>query len=125
MNRAKSAVKYTYDGSIDPSYSFASGYALRYSQYGTSVPLRYRDSNGNERSKTVYANVLSVDVRKGDDDVDLSEVPEDDRPRVINDEGILRTRVPMSVLGLQPGKPAKMTAKIGSCDPVTATIALK
>ena len=125
MNRAKSAVKYTYDGSIEPSYQFGSGYGLSYSQYGTSVKLKYKDSKGEMRSKNVYANVLSADVKKGDEDVDLSSLSDDDRPSAVNDEGILKTRVPMSVLGLKPGKAVKMTAKIGSCDPVTAQVALK
>ena len=125
MNRAKSAVKYTYDGSFAPEYEFASGYKLDYSQYGTSVQLNYKDSKGEVRHKNVFANVLSADVKKGEEDVDLSNLSEDERPRATNEEGILRTRVPMSVLGLTPGKPVKMTAKIGKCAPVTAQIALK
>ena len=125
MNRAKSAVKYTYNASIEPSYQFASGYGLSYSQYGTSVQLKYKDSEGRERQKSVYENVLSAEVKKGEEDVDVSSVSDDDRPRAINDEGLLRTRVPMSVLGLKAGPPVKVTAKIGSCGPVTAQVALK
>lgn len=125
VNRAKSAVKYTYEGSMTPSYEFGSGYALTYSLYGTTVQLNYKDSKGEVRHKNVYANVLSADIKKGDDDVDLSKVSDDDRPRAKNDEGILVTRVPMSVIGLASGKPVKMTAKVGSCAPVTVQVAMK
>ena len=124
MNRAKSAVKYTYDADINPSYQFASGYVLGYSQYGTSVQLNYKDSKGEVRHKSVYANVITTDIKKGEEDVDLSSLG-DDRPRAQNDEGVLITRVPISVLGLQAGKPVKLTAKIGSCGPVTAQVAMK
>lgn len=125
MNRAKSAVKYTYDADIAPSYQFATGYTLGYSQYGTSVQLNYKDSKGEVKHKSVFANVLSADLKKGEEDVDLSSVPDDDHPRAQNDEGILVTRVPMSVIGLKSGKPVKVTAKIGSCAPVTTQVALK
>lgn len=125
MNRAKSAVKYTYDGDITPSYQFANGYTLGYSQYGTSVQLNYKDSKGEVKHKNVYANVLSAELKKGDQDVDLANVPDDNQPRAQNDEGVLVTRVPMSVVGMKAGQPVKVTAKIGSCAPVTAQVAMK
>jgi ankyrin repeat protein len=144
-NRASSAVKYTYQGSIDPAFYFdidnnartgmtsgsqeraavGSEYSLEYMQYGTSVTYNYKDSDGNERSRPIYANVLSASVEKGGESVDTSEVSEDDRPYAINDNGVLRTRVPLSMIGLAPGKSMKVTAKIGGCGPVSTLVKLK
>lgn len=146
MNRADSAKQYTYDGSIEPAYYFDSDAnaktgmtaddgdeagvgadsTLKYSSYGTSVTLTWKDSKGEEHSKDVFANVLSADVLKGSESVDMSEVSDEDHPYASNDGGVLRTRVPLTLLGLKAGgKPVKMTAKIGSCAPVVAQVKLK
>jgi ankyrin repeat protein len=144
-NRAKSATKYTYEGSFAPTYYFdidsnsktgrkadpifkeaaGSEYDIDYSQYGTSVSLEYKDSEGKEHSKTVYANVLDVSVEKEGEMIDVSEVPDVDRPGALNYNGILITRVPLSLMNLTPGKTVRVTAKIPSCgDAVVAKVKL-
>lgn len=143
QNRAESSKKYTYEGSFLPAYYFdtdsnaktgvkeeyfkqaiGSEYAIDYSMYGTSVQLDYKDSEGNDRSKTVYANVLDVDVEKEGQNVDLSELG-DDQPRPVNNGGVLVTRVPLSSLKLSPGKTIRVTAQIGSCDAVAMKVKLQ
>ena len=133
-NRAKSAKTFTYEGSFAPAYYLdidsnaktgtkdqlfkeanGSEYDIDYSQYGTSVTLTYHNSNGEERSKQVYANVLDVSVEKEGSMIDTSEVPDEERPRATNDNGVLITRVPLSLMKLTPGKTVRMTAKIGAC----------
>jgi len=133
-NRAKSAKTYTYEGSFAPAYYLdvdsnaktgtkdqlfkeANGaeYDIDYSQYGTSVTLTYHNSSGEERTKSVYANVLDVSVEKEGQMIDVSEVPDEDRPRAANENGVLITRVPLSLMKLTPGKTVRMTAKIGAC----------
>lgn len=133
-NRAKSAKTYTYEGSFAPAYYFdvdsnpktgakeqlikemnGSEYDIDYTQFGTSVTLTYKDSKGNERSKPVYANVLDVSVEKEGEMIDVSEVPDEDRPRATNDNGVLVTRVPLSLMKLTPGKTIRTTARIGAC----------
>jgi len=133
-NRAKSAKAFTYEGSFAPAYYFdidsnaktgakeqlfkeaiGSEYDIDYSQYGTSVTLEYKNSDGQPRSKPVYANVLDVSVEKEGEMIDTSEVPDEDRPRAANDNGVLVTRVPLSLMKLTPGKTVRVTSKIGSC----------
>jgi len=133
-NRAKSAKAQTYEGSFAPTYYLdtdsnaktgtkdqlfkeanGSEYDIDYSQYGTSVTLTYHNSQGEERSKQVYANVLDVSVNKEGQMIDTSEVADEDRPRATNDNGVLITRIPLSLMNLTPGKSVRMTAKIGAC----------
>jgi len=133
-NRAKSATKYTYEGSFAPTYyldvdsnaktgrksspfkeEIGSEFDIDYSQYGTSVTLAYKDSEGKERSKTVYANVLDVSVEKEGEMIDTSELSAEERPEATNDNGVLVTKVPLSLMKLTPGKTVRMTAKIGAC----------
>ena len=120
-NRAKSAKQYTYDGSIAPEFTLGA-YSVEHMEYGTSVTLEYKDSEGNDRQKNVYANVLSVDVEKGDESV---ETPSESTLGVVNDDGVLKTRVPLALIGLKKGGSTKVAAKIGNCGPVTATARLK
>jgi len=143
MNRAASAKKFVYEGSFVPAYYLdtdsnaktgvkesmfkeanGSEYAIDYSQYGTSVTLEYKDSEGNVRSKAVYANVLHVDVEKEGESVDTSELG-DDRPRPLNNAGVLITRVPLTLLKLSAGKTIRVTSKIGSCDAVISKVKLQ
>ncbi len=143
VNRAASAKKYVYEGSFSPTYyldtdsnaktgvkegmfkeATGSEYAIDYSQYGTSVSLEYKDSSGNIRSKNVFANVLDVDIKKEDQDIDTSELG-DARPQPANDGGVLVTRVPLSLLKLSAGKAIRVTAKIGSCAAVVAKVKLQ
>ena len=131
-----------YEGSFSPTYYFdtdsnsktgvkesffkdatGSEYAIDYSLYGTSVSLEYKDSQGNVRSKSVYANVLDVDVEKEGESVDMSELG-DDRPRPENHNGVLITRVPLSLMKLSPGKTVRVTSKIGSCEAVITKLKL-
>ena len=134
MNRAKSAKKFTYEGSFTPAYYLdtdsnaktgrkgemfekeaqGADYTVEYDQYGTSVLLRYTNAKGEERQKQVYANVLDVGVKKGEETVDVSDLG-DDMPRVENDNGVLRSRVPLSLLSLKPGSSIRVTAKAGAC----------
>jgi ankyrin repeat protein len=124
VNRAETAKKFTYEGSFTPAYEFDTGYTVDYDQYGTSVTLNYTNSKGEERHKQVYANVLDVNVKKGSEDVDISGLG-DDMPRAGNDNGVLRSRVPLSILKLHSGSSTRVTAKIGSCNPVVEKITLK
>jgi ankyrin repeat protein len=144
MNRAETAKKFTYDGSFAPAYYLdtdsnaktgrkaemfekeAEGaeYTVEYSQYGTSVMLHYTNSKGEERRKQVYANVLDVSLKKGKDDVDLSDLG-DDIPRAENDKGVLRSRFPLKMMALKPGSSIRVTAKIGACNPVVEKVTLR
>ncbi|HEY3056671.1 MAG TPA: ankyrin repeat domain-containing protein [Thermoanaerobaculia bacterium] len=145
MNRAETATRFTFDGSFAPSYYLdtdsnpktgrkarfdfekeveGSEYAVEYSEYGTSITLSYLNSKGEERQKQVYGNVLDVSVRKGEESVDISDLG-DDMPRAVNDNGVLRSRVPLAILALKPGSSMRVTAKIGSCKQVSATVAVK
>lgn len=143
-NRAESAKKFTYEGSFTPAYYLdtdsnpksgrkaemfekeAAGaeYSVEYSQYGTTVVLHYLTAKGEERTKHVYGNVLDVDIKKGNDDMDLSGLGED-IPEAENDQGVLRSRIPLSLLALKPGSSLRMTAKIGSCDAVAEKVTLR
>ncbi len=133
-NRAKSAKKLTYEGSFTPAYYFdtdmnaktgskdplvkeavGSEYDLDYMQYGTSVTLQYKDSEGHDRSKSVYSNEVDVNVEKEGEMIDISDVPTDDRPRADNENGVLVTKVPLSLMKLAPGKTVRVTAKVGAC----------
>jgi hypothetical protein len=134
VNRADSAKKYTYEGRFAPAYYLdtdsnlktgrkaemfekegeGADYSVEYSEYGTSVTLTYVNSKGEERQRQVYQNVLDVTVKKGSDSVDVSDLG-DDMPRVENDKGVLRSRVPLSLLALKPGSAMRVTATIGSC----------
>src|SRR6185436_2645131 len=142
-NRADSAVKYTYQGSAAPGYHFdtdgnrktgrkadplttgveGSEYSLEYMEYGTSVTLSYRGPNDEELSKPVYANVLSADLTK------MGEmIPPDDlgeySPEAANNNGVVETTIPLSVLGVQKGKKMRVVATVGACGPKEATVKL-
>lgn len=143
-NRAESAKKFTYEGSFTPAYYLdtdsnpktgrkaemfekeAQGaeYSVEYSQYGTTVVLHYVTSKGEQRSKHVYGNVLDVDIKKGNEDMDLSGLG-DDIPAAENDRGVLRSRVPLSLLALKAGSTVRLTAKIGSCNAVAEKVTLR
>ena len=125
-NRARSAKTQIYEGSFTPAYEIdgeGSKHTIDYSQYGTSVVLEYQDSKGNARSKQVYANVLDVGLDKGGTSIDTSELG-DARPRAANDAGVLVTRVPLSLLGLAPGKTVRATARIGACKEASGKVKL-
>jgi ankyrin repeat protein len=144
MNRAESAKKFTYEGSFTPAYyldtdsnvktgrkadmlekeAAGADYTVDYDQYGTTVVLHYLNSKGEERTKHVFGNVLDVNVKKGEEAVD-SSVFGDDTPRAENDNGVLRSRVPLSALALKPGSSMRVTAKIGSCNAVTEKVTLR
>jgi ankyrin repeat protein len=127
VNRSSASKKFTYEGSFSPTYTLdvdSKKYAIDYSQYGTSVSLAYKDSKGNERTKSVYANVLDVDIQKDGQDVDTSELG-DDTPRPLNDNGVLVTRVPLTLVSLAPGKTFRVNAKIGSCEASSGKIKLQ
>jgi len=142
-NRADSAVKYTYDGSVAPAYHFdtdgnrktgrkadplekgveGSEYSLDYMEYGTSVMLTYRDSDGEEVSKQVYANVLSADLTKLGQPLDAS-VSGDLSLEAANNNGVLETKIPLSVLALPKGAKVRVVATVGACGPKEATVKL-
>jgi ankyrin repeat protein len=133
-NRATSSKQYTYEGSFAPAYFFdtdsnpktgvkegffkesiGSEYSLAYSLYGTSVTLQTKDSQGNVKSKSVYANILSPDLEKEGQTLETSDVGEDLIPRATNENGVLITRIPLSLFKLTPGKTIRVTAKVGAC----------
>ena len=142
-NRADSAVKHTYDGSMAPAYHFdtdgnpktgrkadpltegaeGSEYSLEYMEYGTSVTLVYRGSDDEELTKPVFANVLSADLTKGGE-----MIPPDDlgdySPEAVDNEGVLETRIPLSLLGVQKGKKVRVVATVGSCGPKEAMVGI-
>jgi ankyrin repeat protein len=141
-NRAASAKKLTYEGSFTPTYyldvdsdaktgtkkslfkeEIGSEYSIDYSQYGTSVSLPYKDSEGNVRSRSVYGNVVSVSLMKNGESMDTSSLGDDD-PKAANDNGVLVTRVPLKAFKLAPGKTIRVTAKVGACDAVAAKVKL-
>ncbi len=144
MNRADSAKLYTYDGGFAPAYyldtdsnaktgrkagmlekeAAGADYTVDYDEYGTSVTLRYVNAKGEERQKQVYANVLDVNVKKGEEAVDVSDLG-DEMPRARNADGVLQSRVPLSLLALKPGSTIRVTAKIGSCSAVSEKVTLK
>ncbi|HKH44452.1 MAG TPA: ankyrin repeat domain-containing protein [Thermoanaerobaculia bacterium] len=140
-NRADSAVKYTYDGSVAPAYHFdtdgnrktgrkadplekgveGSEYSLDYMEYGTSVMLTYRNSDDEEVSKQVYENVLSADLTKLGEPLDAS-VSGDLSLEAANNNGVLETKIPLSVLGLAKGAKVRLVATVGACGPKEATV---
>jgi ankyrin repeat protein len=143
-NRAKSAKQFTYDGSVAPTYYLdtdsnaktgrgkemfepeAAGaeYVVGYSEYGTGVTLQETDAEGNPKYRNVYANVLGLNIEAGDGNlVDTSGI--DPEPDAINENGILTTTIPLSLLELKPGKTIKVTTKIGNCPATTAKVKLK
>jgi hypothetical protein len=142
-NRADSAVKYTYDGSAAPAYHFdtdanrktgrkadpldkgveGSEYSLDYMEYGTSVTWTYLNSDGDELSKQVYANVLSADFTK------MGETIQTEESGIFtveaeNNNGVLQTSVPLSALGVPKGKKVRVSAGVGSCGPKEGTVSL-
>jgi len=142
-NRADSAVKYTYQGSAAPDYHFdidnnrrtgrkaepldkgveGSEYSLEYMEYGTSVTLEYRGPNDEELSKPVFANVLSADLTKLGEPIPPDALG-DYSPEAANENGVLKTTVPLSVLGVQKGKKVRVIAVVGACGPKEATVKL-
>jgi ankyrin repeat protein len=142
-NRADSAVKYTYDGSVAPAYHFdtdgnrktgrkadplekgveGSEYSLDYMEYGTSVMLTYRNSDGEEVSKQVYENVLSADLTKLGEPLDAS-VSGDLSLEAANNNGMLETKIPLSVLALPKGAKVRVVATVGACGPKEGTVKL-
>ena len=132
-NRADSAVKHTYDGSMAPAYHFdtdrnpktgrkadpltkgaeGSEYSLEYMEYGTSVTLKYRGPDDEELTKPVYANVLSADLTKMGEMLDTGDYT----PEAGNREGVLETTIPLSVLGIEKGKKVRVVATVGACGP--------
>ena len=142
-NRADSAVKHTYDGSMAPAYHFdtdrnpktgrkadpltkgAEGaeYSLEYMEYGTSVSLSYRGVNDEELSKQVYANVLSADLTKMGEMIPPEDLG-DYSPEAANNNGVLETTIPLSVLGVQKGKKVRVVATVGTCGPKEATVGI-
>ena len=139
-NRADSAVQHTYDGSMAPAYHFdtdrnpktgrkadpltkgaeGSEYSLEYMEYGTSVTLTYRGPDDEELTKPVYANVLSADLTKMGESFDTGDYT----PEAGNRGGILETTIPLSVLGVEPGKKVRVVATVGSCGPKEATVGI-
>jgi ankyrin repeat protein len=142
-NRADSAVKYTYDGMAGPAYHFdvdsnkktgrkadplekgveGSEYDLAYSEYGTSVVWTYSDSEGEEHSKQVYANVFSADLTKQGETLE-AETAGELSIGAENLNGVLQTKIPLSALGLQAGKKIRVVATVGTCGPKEAAVGL-
>ncbi|HEX9983486.1 MAG TPA: ankyrin repeat domain-containing protein [Thermoanaerobaculia bacterium] len=125
VNRADTATKYTYEGFVAPTYTIGA-YTLDYMEYGTSVPIYYLDSEKNQKQKNVYGLSMSVDLKKGEEDVDTSSLESEQTPDASMEAGILTTRVPLSLLdGIKAGGKVKVTGRIGNCAPVTSQVALK
>ncbi len=142
-NRADSAVQHTYDGSMAPAYHFdtdgnpktgrkadplekgveGSEYSLDYMEYGTSVALVYRGSDDEELTKPVFANVLSADLTKAGEAIP-QETLGDYSPEAVDNEGVLETKIPLSLLGVQKGKKVRVVATVGSCGPKEALVGI-
>ena len=140
-NRADSAIRYTYDGSVAPAYHFdtdanpktgrkadmldkevaGTETSLTYMEYGTSVTHYYKGNNDEELSKPVFANVLSADLEKMGETLD-SETLGDYTPEAQNVQGALQTTVPLRLLGLAKGKPVRVVAMAGRCGPHEVTL---
>jgi hypothetical protein len=91
-----------------------SEYSLDYMEYGTSVTLYYRGPDGEELSKPVYANVLSADLTKGGEMIP-QETLGDYSPDAGNNNGVLETTIPVSLLGVAKGKKMRVVATVGAC----------
>ncbi|HEX7151658.1 MAG TPA: ankyrin repeat domain-containing protein [Thermoanaerobaculia bacterium] len=124
VNRANSASKYTYEGFVAPTYTFG-GYTLDYMEYGTTVSITDHDSEGNATQRGVYGLTMSADLKKGDESVDTSELDWESTPRASLEDGVLRTRIPLSLVKLKKGAKVKLTAKVGNCAEVASQVALK
>jgi ankyrin repeat protein len=141
-NRADSAVKHTYEGTAAPAYHLdtdgnaktgrkadplekgiaGTEYSLDYMEYGTSVTLYYRVED-QELSKPVYANVFGADLEKMGESLD-PEVLGDYSPEAANNNGVLETSVPLSLLGVEKGKKVRVVATVGSCGPKEGVVPL-
>ena len=139
-NRADSAVQHTYDGSMAPAYHFdtdrnpktgrkadplekgveGSEYSLEYMEYGTSVTLVYRGPDDEELSKPVYANVLGADLTKMGESFDSGDYS----PEAGNNNGVLETAIPLSLLGVEKGKKVRVVATVGACGPKEGVVTL-
>ncbi|HET8646138.1 MAG TPA: ankyrin repeat domain-containing protein [Vicinamibacteria bacterium] len=139
VNRADSAKKLTYEGTAAPSYFFdtdnnaRTGFAadpleagkqgaeiaLTYSEMITTVQVGWVDEKGETQRRSVSGDVLSpsVDTDKGD--------IEGHYPAGENEAGVLKTTIPLSAFAVKAGQPAKLTATVGRCGPVTARVRIK
>jgi ankyrin repeat protein len=142
-NRADSAVQFTYQGSAAPGYHFdtdsnrktgrkadlltkgAEGaeYSLEYMEYGTSVSLAYRGVEDEELTKQVFANVLSAGLTKGGEMI-LPDDLGDYSPEAANNNGVLETTIPVSLLGVEKGKKVRVVATVGSCGPKEGVVGM-
>ena len=109
----------------DPLTKGAEGaeYSLEYMEYGTSVTLSYRGVNDEELSKQVFANVLSADLTKAGEMIPPDSLG-DYSPEAANNNGVLETTIPLSLLGVQKGKKVRVVATVGSCGPKEAMVPL-
>lgn len=142
-NRAKTSKKLTHEGVVagsihldidndaktgpkaDAAHPGRKGaeLTLAHSEFGTTVTYHYRTSQGEDRQRPVSANVIDVNVYKGDDMLD-SDVWTDGYPGVYNDKGVMQTTVPLSGLGLTNGQKITVTTEFGKCvsKPVVVTL---
>jgi ankyrin repeat protein len=141
-NRAKSAKQLTYDGSVAPSFYLdtdanpktgqkpdmftkaAAGteYSLEYDEIGTSVTISYTDTQGQTQQRNVFGNIFDPTLYK---EGELFGADDGFYPSGQNNNGVLQTTVPKSILGLKPGQKVRIVFEAGSCGSKEATMKLK
>ncbi|MBI2213292.1 MAG: ankyrin repeat domain-containing protein [Acidobacteria bacterium] len=140
-NRAKTAKSLTYDGSVAPSFyldtdanpktgqkpdmftKVAAGaeYSLEYGEMGTSVTITYTDSDGKTQQRNVFGNVFDPTLNKEGDYLDTGDF----YPSGYNNNGVLQTTVPMSLVGVKAGQKVRIVFEAGSCGSKEMTVTLK
>ena len=72
----------------------------------------------------MQVNLLGVNIETADGSlVDTSGI--DPTPDAVNENGVLTTTIPLSLLELKRGRTIKVTTKIGNCPSATAKVKLK
>jgi ankyrin repeat protein len=107
----------------DPTQEAARGseYALDLGEIGTSV----RVAVGEGKEKTVSGHVLSASFgKKGGPGPDPGQ-GDGFYPEAVNDGGVIKVEVPLSVMGLARGKTIRVVAEAGLCSRKEASFALK
>lgn len=141
-NRAKSAKMLTYDGSVAPTFYLdtdanpktgqkpdmftkaAAGaeYSLEYDEIGTTVTISYTDSDGQTQQRNVFGNVFDPTLNK---DGEYFDTGGDFYASAQNNDGVLQSTVPKSILGLKPGQKIRIVFEAGSCGSKEITLKVK
>jgi ankyrin repeat protein len=142
VNRAPSAIKYTYDALLSPTFHIDTDFnretgrkgsaeepwvagsevSLEYSEYATSSFFEYEGAGGELRTKAVLVHVLAPRLKQLGEDVD-PHIFGEFHPTAADVDGVLMTKVPWPNLGAKAGQKLRVAVRIGGCGP--AEIELK